>query len=507
MNAEVISARTRYFDYLIIIIAGFLVFGSTLSFDFAYDDLGVIVSNPNVQSFDKFWETLSLPYWSGEKNANVVYRPISSWSFIINNVMGGRDPNIFHLTNVILHISVGILVFILLLNYGVQHFAALCIALLFLIHPVQSEAVANIVGRTGILATLFMIWGLLVYEKKRPYWMPVFFLLALLSKESAIIFPGLLGIREIFRTNKHSKKTFGIVAIGLSLALIFYFLLRHHATGAFFQGQPTPFIDNPLVGLPFGVRIRTALWVFALYLQKIIWPLNLSADYSFNQISIVGTWWDWHWIPGLVAVIVLFILILNRRIHKFIRIGAGFYLVGFSLTSNLILPITNIMAERFLYFPIIGFLLMVYGGLTSVQLRSRLFQLSTATLICILGFVGYLRSQVWVNNDILFTSLVKSAPNSARANYLFSLTLAGNKYEDQAKFFALRSVHIYPDFYPPYILLSKFYLRTGNVDSASWAIDKANSIYDSEESRRLKSIIGSVQTKLDSLKIQPTQND
>ena len=284
--------------------------------------------------------------------------------------------------------------------------------------------------------------------------------------------------------------------------LVIYFGLRYWATGNIIQGAPTPLLDNPLVAVPFGERIRTALWVFGFYFLKIIWPVHQSADYSYNQIQIITTWIDWHWVFGLIILVGFIYIFFMKRINRVIRLGIGFYLVGFALTSNLVYPITNIMAERFAYFPIFGLALSAYGGLRSETTGSGIFRLAISSLIVLFGMMSFERSQVWANNTLLFRSLIIGAPNSARANYVYAQSLAENGQEQAAKAYAAKSIQIYPDYYQSYVLLTKYYFRHYMLDSAHWAIEKAVSIYPDEYSTHLKSIIDSTIVKIDRLKDQ-----
>ena len=488
--------KADIFLYIGFLLLVFLIYGQSLFGQFVYDDGPLILKNPNVHSLSDFWRTLSLPYWSGSKSNALVYRPIVSWTFIINWVIGKGNPFWFHLTNLLLHWLNGILLFKLLNKLGIKWMAATIITLLFLIHPLQTEAVENIANRTEVIATTFILTSMILFDR-RSYLVPIFFILGLLSKENAIVLPGLLFALYITDRKHYNTKYLINISILSLVALSGYFFLRHHVLGHFIGASTVTILDNPLNHAPILVRLKTAAWILVKYLGLIIAPINQSADYSYNQISLVTGWLNLKWILGLILILTSIFLVVNRRINKNIRLGLMIFFVGISLTSNLIIPISNIMAERFLYFPIIGVLLAIYGAIPASQIQQRGFLFPTIALIIFYSFLSLQRTKIWLTNDLLGISMIESAPNSARANFLYSVSLFKFGHYNESKSYLGKALSIFPPYTYPYTLLTDIYFKQGKIDSAKWAIDQA---YQIDPNPKLKAMQADVYARVDSIK-------
>jgi hypothetical protein len=183
----------RWLPAALVALLAAAVFAHTLPFDFVYDDVPVILRNEHLHSLAAWREILAGPWWSSG-----LYRPLTSLTFAINWAMGGGSPWPFHLTNVLAHAAASVLV-LLLAKRLLPPAAALAAALLFAVHPVHVEAVANLVGRAEVLATLFTVAAALLYlewgERPTPLRGAGVLLLVLLglgSKESAFAAPALL---------------------------------------------------------------------------------------------------------------------------------------------------------------------------------------------------------------------------------------------------------------------------------------------------------------------------
>ncbi len=221
-------------------------------------------------------------------------------------------------------------------------------ALLFAVHPIHTEAVAGIVGRSELLAAGFLLTAWLLHLRDRHLLTLLCFALALLAKESAVVFLPLVLICDYARGRLKPRLLYVSIAGMTTLYLATFWRLQ----GSRF-GTVIPFLDNPLAGLPAGLRILNALRVGWKYLGLHVYPAALSSDYSYAAITLYSNGRT----LGVVAtafVLALWIWALYTRRVAWAVAGA-IYLVGFAVTANLLFPIGTIMGERLAYLPSIGF--------------------------------------------------------------------------------------------------------------------------------------------------------
>ncbi|MFQ3639471.1 MAG: hypothetical protein SNJ62_05615, partial [Chloracidobacterium sp.] len=191
---------------LALVLAGIavLVYANTLGHDFAYDDWLVIVDNPGVRLAD--WRALWLRgYWGHVTGGGGNYRPLTVTTFAVEYWLWGARPAGYHLTNVLLHAANVMWLFALLRRYRVPVGVAALAALIFAVHPVHTEAVANVAGRSELLGMVFgglMWWAWLEGRIGGvPGWFwrggaALAYLAAVLSKENMIVLPAALFVAE-----------------------------------------------------------------------------------------------------------------------------------------------------------------------------------------------------------------------------------------------------------------------------------------------------------------------
>lgn len=289
---------------------------------------------------------------------------------------------IFHIVNYWGHFITTILVYLLALHLTQRFWTAAAIGLLFGLHPVATETVTNIIGRADIFASITVIGGLLLYIRaslSRGLWkIPWLIALMLLttvgvfSKESAIAVLPVCGLYDlIFRWMPRwdsnwvwdlSKKIFYWFVTGyivLFPPIVAMFIARSRVFAASTPPE-TPFLDNPIRGVNWFAGEITALQVLVRLWSILIFPKDLCADYSFNQVPTFGYLsTPLNNILGLLAaalVIGVFVLAIYLwKRNKAASFFMLFFFVAFLPTSNLLITIGSIMAERFLYLPLVGF--------------------------------------------------------------------------------------------------------------------------------------------------------
>ena len=180
---------------LVLILAGIAAYLTSFQNNFVWDDIGLISINPYIKNWKHIGDifTSFLHHKTGE--GGTFYRPIVSLSFLIDYSIWKGNPVGYHLTNLMFHIVNAILLYKIIFTLFKEEKTALFTSLLFVVHPIHTEAVTYISGRADPIAALFLLSSLLLFitcgnqnKFKDMFFAAVFYILALLTKEYAVIF-------------------------------------------------------------------------------------------------------------------------------------------------------------------------------------------------------------------------------------------------------------------------------------------------------------------------------
>jgi protein O-mannosyl-transferase len=380
---------------------------------------------------------LTEQYWHGSTTPGL-YRPLTTLSYLVNySVFGnGTHPAGYHWVNLALHeVNVSLTYALGLLVIGAPT-PAFALAALWGLHPLLTESVTNVVGRADLLAALGVLTGLLCYLKSASAtgWRKLFWLagmvvaqgVGLFSKENAAVLPTIMLLFDFTWPGRAPwrERVRAYAALTLPFAALFY------CRGGAHLQVVARLSDNPLAGADFWTARLTALKVIGNYMGLIIWPARLSADYSYNAVPLFG-WHPARWedAKALIAVAVCgcAVLLAARfyRVQKPAFFFLGFFFIALFPTSNLVILIGSIMAERFVYLPSIGLVGCVVGVTHALAVRgSREPQLAMRSVGIALGFLclacgvrTFARNADWVDELRLWTSAVKACPGSAKTHY------------------------------------------------------------------------------------------
>jgi len=430
------SERSRV---AMLLAVSMLVYGNALLDGFTFDDSGYIFVRP-VTDF-------SLKGLLEPHKASNVFRPITFASFALNWAIGGARPWGYHLFNILVHAAVTLLLYLLLrrllesLPNGTQ--IAWAAAALFAVHPIHTEAVASIVGRSELLGAGFLLAAWLLHLDDRQVPALGCLVLALMSKESAVVFLPLALAGDHVRGKLKPLRCYGWIA-GVT---VLYLGLFWKIKGGRFGQIAVSYIDNPLASFPAGLRILNALRVAWKYLGLHIFPATLSCDYSYNTILLYANWR--HLAPaaaGTLLVLALWVWSLLARRNEWF-LGGAIYLCGFAATANLFVPTGTIMGERLAYLPSAGICLL--AALIWVRLggRRRIIAWMVLGIVVVsLAARTVVRNRDWRDNFTLFSTDLRAVPRSAKlhANLAGEYMRRGQLDAAEAEYqVALR---IFPDF-------------------------------------------------------------
>ena len=349
---------------ILFVILSFALFGNGIGGDFVFDDRSVIVGNPLVEDLSGAFEAFLNPYHYNRPQSGL-YRPLTSASFVLDWHLFSGNPAGFHTVNILLHAIAVFLIFLVVSGLKDKP-TALTASLLFLFLPIHVEAVTSIVGRSELLMFLFFLASLFLIQKSCYKTAAVFFFLSLLSKETGIALVPVFIFYE-FVWNKRSARELSNKSVYFLPPLAVYAALRYNALGLeYFISTNAYSFFNPIMAMDFLPGIWTAFKVFYLYIQKTVFPAYFSSDYSYDQIAAVNSPFDsWQTLAGVGIFTAVIYLSVAKR-NSLIGLGAITFLFSYLVVSNLFIKTGTIMAERLMYMPSFGLILLsseVFRGL------------------------------------------------------------------------------------------------------------------------------------------------
>ncbi|MEW6008550.1 MAG: tetratricopeptide repeat protein [Candidatus Omnitrophota bacterium] len=479
---KILKELKDYEDYLAVIvffIFVFLIYFKSLATPFVFDDIHMILRN----SYIKELKNLHLPFIRG-RVTNVplekgMYRPLLMASFAFNYLFGRLNPIGYHIINMMFHFLNASLLFLLfkqLLKKG-SFWPAFIASLLFLLHPVNSEAVIYISCRSTLMASFFLLLGLLSYAKwegqkfdKKYYLSLISFACGLFTKEVMIIFPLMLMSYD-FLFRKDSKRTFTAFIKSHFLFLfiaISYLLLRHNLIGAFTNlSLKRSIYENFLTNLHAGVY----------YFKLFFYPVNLCigryfpTSKSFFEPQILQS-------AGIVVTLAVIAMAVSIR-YPVVTFGIFWFFLN--LVPKFIASLALLAAEHHLYLPAMGIVMVIAFVLKKINevLQERKYKLIKMmvvililSLLSISAILSYQRNVVWNDETALWLNNIKHSPLAWGAyNNLGLLALGKGRYEEAHQYFIkalaglerLASPGMEIDLHTN---LGRLYLETGKLDLA-----------------------------------------
>jgi tetratricopeptide (TPR) repeat protein len=376
---------------------------------------------------------LTEEYWYNRMTTGL-YRPLTTFSYLLNYAIFGNGPHpagyhwvnfALHAVNIALVYLLGLLVF---QETRLKERLALALAAVWAVHPVLTESVTNIVGRADLLAAFGVLAGLLchVHGGAASGWRKLAWLagltlattIGLFSKESAVVVLAAMVIYDLAFHQTWRARAAGYLALAVSFLVFFY--VRGQVLARLPAGV-VPFVDNPLTGAGFWTARITAIKVIGKYLWLLLWPSRLSCDYSYNQIPLFAGG-DWKALAAVAACAALVaVAIACYRRNKPVFFFIAFFFVTLAPTSNLVILIGAIMAERFLYLPSIGFAgCLVWAVYTVCRRLPRVAPAALALVAVAFAARTFTRNFDWFDNLSLWTSAVKTCPASYKPHTLLA---------------------------------------------------------------------------------------
>lgn len=524
----------KHRQIFLVIILALAVFGAylkVLNAEFVYDDIGFIVNNKDIQSlrpFSKFFfspDIFTGSNYAAENIGGKNWRPVASLAFALEYAAFGPNPFGFHFISILLHLLNLVLVYILATKLTKRTNIAALITAFWALHPTVTEAVSWVSNQSTLIFlgfSVLMALAILKYVNNRENkifirFSYLFFALSLLTKETAL--GGIFIIPFIFLVGSKSEEKINLKRIlkdfiPFLLIGLAYFYAHYKIIGALG--------DHALRG-SFLENFLLAPAVFYKYVSLAIFPVHLLVNYA--DFPLPASIFDIRVILGIIFFVILSALFYwGLRKSKFsFSLGIIWFLAFLSPVIQII-PFQDIIGERFLYAPLIGFFLILFIGFDNlynyVILKSqRNLNLAIKTVVglaLILFFIlTFNRNNDWLNSQNLWASVLKVDPNNEKAlnnlaayyvnngqaqkvielsekllqinpenisgnlNLGAGLAMAGRLEEAKSKFLYVLSKK--PDYEPALVYLAVFYQNIGSYDEALGIVKNLNNRYPDRE--------------------------
>lgn len=412
--------------YLIIIIVFLLIsflcvlaYFNSATNPFIWDDEGLIIKNTLIKDWHSWPKAFSNDLFFGSLSGSNFYRPVQTISYIWDYFFWQLNPIGYHITNILLQISVSFLAFLLIYVISGKLIVSFAAAALFAVHPVHTESVTYISGRADLFLGLFVLAALLAFIRslesdargKRFYFYIslILFILGLLSKELAATFPFLiLAFIFYYRKDDFKKSRFFVQKVLPFFIIDFIYLILRLSPLRFITSKP-PVLTN----YPFLLRLVALPKVIFSYLKLLILPVDLHMSRSFNPPEdfwpVFLTWF----LLGIVMCVFLNFARNNQRRNAIYFTGVWFLI--FLLPQAGIVPINAFIAEHFIYLSSLSFCVLV-AFISYKFLKKEMFVFTFSGLVIFYILLTISRNTEWKYPVVFYERLIKFSPNSFMAH-------------------------------------------------------------------------------------------
>ena len=468
--------RGLFISILLIALLGAIAYGNSLNGKFVWDDDALIRNNIYIKDFSHITKVFSGNVEAGAGKKTSFYRPVQTLTYMLDYHFWGLDEKGYHITNTAWHIAVALVLFWLVNILFHQRRIALLAGLFFVVHPIHTEAVSYISGRAEPLSAFFILLSFILYAKNLQtkntglyFGMILSFVIALLSKESSLIFPAILLLYHFSFKKKIKPGPFLSVLGVTSVYLLLRFTLLKDLLSY------TSYVSGSTVA-PTTLFERMPRFFVAItnYLKLLIVPHNLHMEYGNTLFSFT----DVKAILGVVIVFGLLIYALRKKENNtLVFFSFGWFFIALLPVSNLY-PINAYMAEHWLYLPSIGFFLVLSQGL-GVLYRNRGWRVFAAVLVVILltlsTFLTRRQNGYWREPITFHEKTLQYAPNSHRLyNNLGNAYSVAGKTDEAIRAYH-KSIEVNEtghDYAQPYNGLAVAYIHSGEREKAVGMLKK-----------------------------------
>jgi tetratricopeptide (TPR) repeat protein len=465
------SSKKKLIVYIVLTIVTLAVYLQANKYDFVIiDDPMYITENHHIQS----GFTLDGLAWAFGIRSAAFWHPLTWLSFMLDYKLYGLNAGGYHVTNIILHIISVLLLFWLFNHMTGAIWPSAFVAAFFSLHPLHVESVAWITERKDVLCAFFWMLTLClyVYYTEKPllkrYW-PVLlsFVCALMSKSMAITLPVIMILLDYwplsrFRSGIESKK--GNLILWQLKEKSPFFLLSVVFSIITFNAQKGLSVEYPAFTL--NSRIVNALVSFVVYLEKLLWPHDMTFFYPF-----INQYLSWQILGA--AIIVLFIsiaVIVMAGKLPYLFVGWMWYVITIAPVIGIIQISSQAMADRYIYLPSIGISIMLAWGIPLLfrkeNIRKKILFPAAIAFLAALALVTYKQCGYWKNSIELLNHALRIRKDVYIVHDCLGLALSAEGKNKEAIGHFNQALSLKPDYAYAFCNRGIVYLRSGQYQEA-----------------------------------------
>ena len=522
---------------IIVGVLAFVFYMNTFQSEYALDDTIVIVKNEYVyegfaglysiftkDAFDSYYKQFN----SSNQLSGGRYRPLSIATFAVEQQFlvpipqrkvdsvvahaGEHGPqekklmsdmHVRHVFNV-LWFTLSMVVLLYFLRYIVfknNPIMALMTAILFTIHPIHTEVVANVKSRDEIMSLMLICMTFICafkYEEHKERWMlglgMFCYFLAFLSKEYAIALIILLPL-SFYLFNRYTLTKSLLASLPFYGVMVVYIIIRLQIVAPMSEDSVSDILNNPYALATNTEKLATQISTTLNYLRLVIFPHPLSADYSYNTILYKDFGNPLVWLSLIVHLGLFRLMFYYFKKRSVLCFAIAFYLFNLLLICNVIFNIGGTMGERLIYHSSLGFCMVLayflYKGMEKIKpINTGKMAIGglLVVLIVVCGFTTIQRNALWKNDETLFFHDIKVAPNSVLVNADVAssyINKADLEKDTIGKYFDLhegikyydKAIDIDPAFVSGYLNRGMAYFNLRLPDSAMYNLKKVQELY------------------------------
>jgi tetratricopeptide (TPR) repeat protein len=514
------SKATTFFDrtaisLFLIAILGFIVYSNSFHLPFVFDDDTSILDNPVIKSLRNFLSS----------STGYDYNPrrfVGYLSIAMNYALGGLDVTGYHAFNLAVHIVNALLVYALMVltfrtpymrNSSLSRSSrpiAFFTAALFVVHPIQTEAVTYVVQRFTSLTTMFYLMSLSLYAKWRLLEEPGrspgrrallwYFLslaaavLAMKTKEIAFTLPIVVVIYEFFFFRLPARRRVPFLAPILATLFIIPLSLLNIAKPLGEALSDASQVTRLQTDVSRWDYLLTQFRVIVTYIRLLVFPVNQNLDYDYPMYHSFSAPSVFLSFLFLLALFVFGLYLFRRSGRHDSEYGPGLRLVSFGImwffvtlsVESSVIPIIDLMFEHRAYLPSVGFISAFVVGAMIVmsrlkRKREKFFGKAVVPLLAVIlllfGLATYSRNMTWRDPVTLWSDVVKKSPAKARAIYNLGQAYDVKGAAEKAADLYQTAIRLDPYLGHAYNNLANIYEKQGRVELAIWLYSKVIALY------------------------------
>lgn len=458
--------------FAVLIVAAFTAYFPVLKGPFLFDDEFFIEKNEPVREF-KVKEIYTTGVTQGANIGGNFYRPNQQFAFAVINKIFGQKPFVFHTFSILCHALCAFLLFVFLVGLGFSRTGSLVGASLFLLHPIQTEAVSYVSGLADPLSVLFLLSGLIfltkaLKENAATKWFAVsvlFFVLALFTKENMVVFFPLTVVVALYlhfssQTKWLNKSAiwFGLFALLAFSYLVLKFTVFKFGDEAGLTSEKNLYTEN------LHIRIITFFNILPEYFKMFLFPKNLNYEKPYTAYTELLN------IRAFISLLAVSVFAYSVYVIK--KKPALFFAAAWFFTAIApftgIIPLNSMYLEHWLYVPIIGLILFIvifYEFLSAKKLNAGI-AVAYIFVLLLCSSRTFSRNKEWADIEKFYLNELKYSQDAIRIYNNLGMYYAGKKQYTKAISYYKKGIQKWDNFPQPHHNIANIYLDMNRPEDA-----------------------------------------